>query len=60
MVRNRLIALAMCTLVFSIMLRWVAGSIGSTAVALIAASVATLPVMILMRCFLDPCAWPSH
>lgn len=58
MIRNRIIALTVCLVGFTLVLRGVAGAIDSSAVAVIAASLAILPVVILLRCFLDPCARP--
>ena len=60
MIKSRLVALAVCLGSFALVLCGFAGSIGSIAVAAIAAGLAILSVAILMRCFLDHCAPPAR
>lgn len=53
--RKRAIALAVLIPMAVLIQSWVAISIDSVLIGFIAAAMGSLPILFLMRCFLDPC-----
>lgn len=55
MVKSRIFALAMTAVTAATVYNWIFAQVEHAALALMGAALATLPIIMLFRCQLDPC-----